>query len=141
MDDITANFQVSDEDYLTLAAFRAALRKFLRTSEDIAHDLGLTPQQHQVMLAVRGYPGQEQPSMGQLAARLQVRHNSAVGLVTRLVKLGYVRRDTSSQDQRRVHISLTPKGHAILDKLTEAHRIELKRIGPEITRLLKELTR
>lgn len=141
MDDITANFQVSDEDYLTLAAFRAALRKFMRTSEDIAHGLGLTPQQHQAMLAVRGYPGEEQPTMGQLAARLQVRHNSAVGLVTRLVKLGYVRRDTSSQDQRRVHISLTPKGHAILDKLTEAHRIELKRIGPEITRLLKELTR
>ncbi|HEX2667493.1 MAG TPA: MarR family transcriptional regulator [Gammaproteobacteria bacterium] len=141
MDDITSNFQVSDEDYLTLAAFRAALRKFMRTSEDIAHSLGLTPQQHQVMLAVRGYPGQEQPSMGQLAARLQVRHNSAVGLVTRLVKLGYVRRDQSSQDQRRVHISLTPKGHAILDKLTEAHRTELKRIGPEITRLLKELTR
>jgi DNA-binding MarR family transcriptional regulator len=141
MDDIASNFQVSDEDYLTLAAFRAALRKFMRTSEDIAHSLGLTPQQHQVMLAVRGYPGQEQPSMGQLAARLQVRHNSAVGLVTRLVKLGYVRRDQSSQDQRRVHISLTPKGHAILDKLTEAHRTELKRIGPEITRLLKELTR
>jgi DNA-binding MarR family transcriptional regulator len=52
-----------------------------------------------------------------------------------------VRRDQSSQDQRRVHISLTPKGHAILDKLTEAHRTELKRVGPEITRLLKELTR
>ena len=132
-------FSVSDADYLTLAAFRAALRGFLRVSEDLAHDLGLTPQQHQALLAVRGYPGGD-PTVGQLAQRLQVHHNSAVGLVTRLAKQGYVRREASKEDLRRMHVSLTPKGHGVLDKLTEAHRIELRKIGPEIVQLLAELT-
>ena len=140
MDQITQTFTVSDDDYLTLAAFRAALRKFLRTSEDLAHSLGLTPQQHQAMLAVRGFPGDAKPTVGELAKRLQLRHNSAVGLVTRLEKQGYVKREASKLDQRRMHVRLTPRGNALLDKLTEAHRIELRHIGPEITRLLKELT-
>ena len=132
-------FAVSDSDYLTLAAFRAALRSFLRVSEDLAHDLGLTPQQHQALLAVRGFPDGD-PTIGQLAQRLRVHHNSAVGLVTRLAKQGYVRREASKEDMRRMHVSLTPKGHSVLDKLTEAHRIELRRIGPEIAQLLSELT-
>ena len=137
----TREFRVNDNDYETLAAFRAALRRFLRVSEDLAHGLGLTPQQHQAMLAVRGFPGGAQPTVGQLATRLQVNHNSAVGLVTRLVNHGYLKRQPSKEDQRRVHVSLTPKGHASLDKLTEAHRTELRQVGPEITRLLAELTR
>jgi DNA-binding MarR family transcriptional regulator len=137
----TAPFKVSHEDYRTLAEFRASLRKFLRTSEDLAHGVGLTPQQHQVMLAIRGYPGDTPPSVGDLAARLQVRHNSAVGLLTRLEKLGYLKRVPAELDQRRMLVSLTQKGHGVLDKLTEAHRSELRRIGPDITRLLAELTR
>jgi len=137
----SSGFKVSDSDYETLASFRAALRRFLRVSEDLAHSMGLTPQQHQAMLAVRGFPGGLTPTVGQLAARLQVNHNSAVGLVTRLVKHGYLKRQASKEDQRRVHVSLTPKGHGILDRLTEAHRIELRHVGPEITRLLAELTR
>jgi DNA-binding MarR family transcriptional regulator len=134
-------FTVSDADYLTLAAFRASLRRFLRSSEGIAHGLGLTPQQHQALLAIRGFPGDLPPSVGELAARLQVNHNSAVGLVTRLEDQGYLRRTPAKGDRRRVHVSLTPKGHGVLDRLTEAHRIELRHIGPEITRLLAELTR
>lgn len=137
----TREFRVSDADYETLASFRAALRRFLRVSEDLAHGVGLTPQQHQAMLAVRGFPGDEPPTVGQLAARLQVNHNSAVGLVTRLVNHSYLKRQTSSEDQRRVHVSLTQKGNAILDRLTAAHRSELHHMGPEITRLLTELTR
>jgi DNA-binding MarR family transcriptional regulator len=141
MDSQANTFRVSDDDYLMLASFRAALRKFLRTSEDIAHSLGLTPQRHQAMLAVRGFPGDEPPTVGSLAAKLHIRHNSAVGLVTRLVNEGYLRREKSKVDQRRQHVRLTPKGQALLDKLTEAHRTELRHIGPDITRLLKELTR
>jgi DNA-binding MarR family transcriptional regulator len=141
MDSQASTFRVSDEDYLMLASFRAALRKFLRTSEDIAHSLGLTPQRHQAMLAVRGFPGEEPPTVGALAAKLHIRHNSAVGLVTRLVNEGYLHREKSKVDQRRQHVRLTPKGQALLDKLTEAHRTELRHIGPDITRLLKELTR
>lgn len=134
-------FQVNDADYHVLASFRASLRRFLRVSEDLAHDLGLTPQQHQVMLAIRGFPGDAHPTVGELATRLQVHHNSAVGLVTRLVKQGYARRENSTEDRRCMHVSLTPKGHGLLDKLTEAHRMELRDVGPEITRLLTELTR
>ena len=137
----TREFRVSDADYEILASFRAALRRFLRVSEDLAHGVGLTPQQHQAMLGIRGYPGGAEPSIGQLAARLQIHHNSAVGLVTRLAKHGYLKRQASKEDQRRVHVSLTPKGQAVLDKLTEAHRSELRHMGPEITRLLAELTR
>lgn len=132
---------MSNDDYMTLASFRVALRKFLRTSEKIARDLGFTPQKYQAMLAVRGFPGTEPPSIGDLAARLHVRHNSAVGLITRIEKEGYVRREKSKVDQRRIHVCLTPKGQALLDRLAEAHRAELRQIGPEIARLLKELTR
>jgi DNA-binding MarR family transcriptional regulator len=112
----------------------------LRVSEDLAHDVGITPQQHQALLAVRGYPGETAPTVGDLAARLQLRHNSAVGLVTRLEKQAFVKREVSKRDQRRMHVKITAKGHALLDKLTEAHRSELRHIGPEITRLLAELT-
>ncbi len=139
-DTVTRIFQVSDQDYLSLSDFRAALRKFLRVSEDLAHSVGITPQQHQALLAVRGYPGETAPTVGDLATRLQLRHNSAVGLVTRLEKQSFVKREASKRDQRRMHVKLTPKGHALLDKLTEAHRTELRHIGPQITRLIVDLT-
>ena len=136
-----APFQVSEKDYQILAAFRASLRRFLRSSEAIAHGHGLTPQRHQALLAVRGFPGGAHPTLGELATRLQVNHNSAVGLVTRLEEEGLVRRSRREDDRRQVEVSLTPKGRALLDQLTEAHRIELRHIGPELTRLLTELTR
>lgn len=132
---------VSDSDYVTLADFRSALRKFLRTSEEIAMNLGLTPQQHQVLLAVRGFPGGSPPTISQLAARLHIRHNSAVGLVNRLAGQRLVKRRHSQVDHRQVFVVLTPKGSAMLDKLTRSHRLELQRMGHEITRLLMELTR
>ena len=132
---------VSDADYLTLAEFRSALRKFLRTSEEIALRLGSTPQQHQALLAIKGFPGGTPPTISQLAARLQVRHNSAVGLVNRLARQRLVKRKHSQLDHRHVHVELTAQGLAMLDKLTHSHRIELRRIGGEISRLLGELTR
>lgn len=132
---------VSDADYATLADFRSALRKFLRASEEIATGLGLTPQQHQALLAIKGFPGDTPPTISQLAARLHVRHNSAVGLVNRLARQRLVRRKDSRVDHRQVFVVLTARGSAMLDKLTYSHRVELRRIGREITRLLTELTR
>ena len=116
-------FQVNDADYHVLASFRASLRRFLRVSEDLAHDLGLTPQQHQVMLVIRGFPGDAHPTVGELATRLQVHHNSAVGLVTRLVKQGYARRENSMEDRRRMHVSLTPKGHGQIGRASCRERV------------------
>lgn len=132
---------VKDADYTTLADFRSALRKFLHTSEEIARGLGLTPQQHQVLLAVKGFPGGAPPTISQLAARLHVRHNSAVGLVNRLVGQRLVKRQRSQMDRRQVYVVLTPKGSTMLVKLTRSHRIELRRMGHEVARLLAELTR
>lgn len=132
---------VSDADYVTLADFRSALRKFLRASEEIAMGLGLTPQQHQALLAIKGFSGGAPPTISQLAARLHIRHNSAVGLVNRLARQRLVRRKDSRVDHRQVFVVLTARGSAMLDKLTYSHRVELRRIGREITRLLTELTR
>ncbi|MGH8378403.1 MAG: MarR family winged helix-turn-helix transcriptional regulator [Gammaproteobacteria bacterium] len=132
---------ISDADYMTLAEFRSTLRKFLRTSEELALSLGLTPQQHQALLAIRGFPGGEPPTISQLAGRLHIRHNSAVGLVNRLVRQRLVKRHASQVDHRQVHAVLTTQGMTMLDKLTQTHRIELRRISAEITRLLIALTR
>src|SRR4051812_27899498 len=100
----------TDEDYRAIAAFRAALRRFLHFSEEAARSVGLTPQQHQLLLAIRGAASDEPPTVGQLAEALQLRHNSTVGLVDRLSQAGLVGRETSAVDSRRVHVSLTPEG-------------------------------
>lgn len=130
---------VSPADYRTLAEFRATLRRFLRISEELAHGVGLTPQQHQALLAIKGFAGDELPTMTDLASRLQVRHNSVVGLVDRLVKRKLVRRMTAKEDRRRVRLQLTQSGERLLAQLTRAHRIELREIGPQITQLLARL--
>jgi DNA-binding MarR family transcriptional regulator len=130
---------VSPADYQTLAEFRATLRRFLRISEELAHGVGLTPQQHQALLAIKGFAGIELPTMGDLAVRLQIRHNSVVGLVDRLVKRKLVRRLTAKEDRRRVRLRLTQTGTRLLEKLTQAHRIELRETGPQITMLLERL--
>src|SRR5215475_8060129 len=87
---------LSDDDYRALAAFRAGLRRFLRFSEDAARAAGLTPQQHQLLVAVRGHAGPEPPTIGELADALQIKHHSAVGLIDRMTEAGYVRRASST---------------------------------------------
>lgn len=125
--------------YETLAEFRYALRKFLHFSEAAAQAIGITPQQHQAMLAIKGFPGRDQVTIGELAERLQIKHHSAVGLVDRLVAESYVCRVTDRKDRRLVHLALTSHGEAILEKLSATHREQLHRIGPQINRLLETL--
>lgn len=115
-----------------LAEVRYALRRFLRLSEDGARRAGLTPQQHQLLLAVKGYPGREWATVGELAERLQLRHHSAVGLVDRAEQLGLVARRSDPVDRRMVRIGLTPAGERILDGLTVLHLVELKLLGPKL---------
>ncbi|HET6384436.1 MAG TPA: MarR family transcriptional regulator [Armatimonadota bacterium] len=126
-------------DYEALAAFRYALRRFVRFSEQAALSVNLTPQQHQAMLAIRGFPGRDYLNISELAERLQLRHHSVVGLVDRLVTQGMVNREHSKDDKRVVFISLTPRGEEMLERLTEAHRDEIRRVVPEMTRLLQSL--
>lgn len=131
--------KLSKTEYELLASFRFALRQFLRFSEDAAHSAGLTAQQNQALLAIKGYPGRDRVTVGELAERLQVAHHSAVGLVDRLAAEKLVVREPSEEDRRRVFITLTKKGEEILEKLASAHRAQLRRIGPEIRGLLTRL--
>ncbi len=120
---------LSDEDYQAIAAFRVAIRRFLRFSEEAARAIGLTPQQHQALLAIRGFPGPGQPAVRDLAEALQLRHHSVVGLVDRLEESGYVRRVPSSVDSRVVNLAITDDGERMLAELTGAHLHEQERLS------------
>ncbi|WP_050027468.1 MarR family transcriptional regulator [Verrucomicrobium sp. BvORR034] len=132
--------KLTKREYETLAAFRFSLRQFLRFSEEAAKSEGITPQQHQALLALKGFPGRECAKIGELAERLQVQHHSAVGLVDRLEADGMVTREPSAEDRRQVFIHLTPRGEELLEKLASVHREQLRRIGPELRQILGYLS-
>lgn len=125
--------------YETLAAFRYALRKFIHFSETAAQAAGITPQQHQALLAIKGFPGRDQVTVSELAERLQLRHHSAVGLIDRLVTEKFVVRASSKEDRRQVMIQLTRHGEQTLAKLSTIHRTQLRQLGPELGLLLERL--
>jgi DNA-binding MarR family transcriptional regulator len=131
--------KVSKADYETLAAFRYALRQFLRFSEEAAGKVGLTPQQHQALLAIKGYPGRDYVTIGELAERLRIRHHSVVGLVDRLETQNLVARQGAEADRRQVYVTVTPHGVSLLEQIAAAHRTELQRIGPQLRQLLIQL--
>ncbi len=131
---------VTKAEYVALAAFRYALRQFLRYSEEAAAAAGLTPHQHQALLALKGFPGRDEITIGELAERLQIRHHSAVELVDRLCSEGLVRRESSPVDRRQVRIALTARGGVFLERLSAAHKDELRRITPSLRRILDELS-
>jgi DNA-binding MarR family transcriptional regulator len=133
--------KITKTEYETLAALRYRLRQFLRFSEEAAHGVGLTPQQHQALLAIKGFPRSERVTVGELAEQLQIRHQSAVGLVDRLAANNLVSRETNPSDQRRVNLALTARGEKLLENLSAAHREQLRQIGPEIETLIKRLRR
>lgn len=125
--------------YETLAAFRYALRRFIHFSETAAQAAQVTPQQHQALLAIKGFPGRDRVTVGELAERLQLRHHSAVGLIDRLVLEKLVVRTSSNEDRRQVLIQLTGRGEKTLEKLSALHHEQLRRIGPELSQLLEQL--
>lgn len=124
--DRRARRPLSDVDYRALAAFRSALRRFLRASGERARAAGVTAAQHQLLLAVKGHPGPAPPLVGELAAALQVRPHTVVGLVDRAARAGLASRVPVAGDRRRVGVTLTPRGHRVLARVTEANRLELE---------------
>ncbi len=123
-----------------LASFRHSLRQFLRFSEEAAQSVGLTPHQHQALLAIRGFPGRQRITIGELAERLQIKHNSAVELVNRLAEENLVVRESSEKDHRQVYVTLTERGSNLLEQLAATHKQELKRVGPQLNQLLAILS-
>ena len=126
---------LSDADYATLADFRYVLRQFLAFSERHAADCGLTPQQHQALLAIRG-AGKTKVTIGYVADRLALKPHSTTGLIDRLEGLGLVRRRASPDDGRQSLLSLTSRAQALLRQLSETHREEVLRLRPMLSELL-----
>jgi DNA-binding MarR family transcriptional regulator len=116
----------SDTDYAELLKFRDALRQFLQWSEAQARAAGLTPAQHQLLLAVRGHDGE--PTIGDIADHLLLRHHSAVELVGRAERAGLLHRHTDGDDHRAVRLALSAEGEARLAALSAAHLDELHRL-------------
>lgn len=129
---------LSDTDYEALAGFRHALRVFVRFSEDAARSAGITPAQHQLMLAIKGW-SDGSPTIAELAERLQLKHNSTVELIQRATAAGLVRGQTNAADRREQHTKLTDRGEAILGSLSLEHRSELRRFRSEMNDILVEL--
>ncbi|MBE2184531.1 MAG: MarR family transcriptional regulator [Anaerolineae bacterium] len=134
------NREITQGEYETLAAFRYHLRQFMRFSEEAAIRVGLTPQQHQALLTIKGFPGRDLVTVTELAERLQVKHHSAVGLVNRLVAQELVERVPATEDRRQVYIALTPRGAELLSELTAAHREEIRQIRPVLQQLLEQIS-
>jgi DNA-binding MarR family transcriptional regulator len=123
-----ANGRLSKADYVVLAEFRYQLRRFLRFSEEVTRQRGLTPLQYQLMLQIRGFPGREWATVGELAERLQAKHHGVVALVSRCEASGLVSRHASRGDQRRVEVHLTPAGKQCVQALARLHRDELRSV-------------
>jgi len=127
--------RVTKKEYEKLAAFRFNLRQFLRFSEMAARSVGLTSQQHQALLSIKGFPDGKVITIGQLAEQLQVAHHTAVELVDRLTLQDLVLREVSAVDRRHVHVKLTDHGVEILEALTWVHREELRRLSRRLNSL------
>lgn len=111
-----------------LARFRYTLRCFLRFSERAARACGVTPQQHQLMLGIAGFSASGTATISELAEFLQERNNSVVGLVERAAERGLVHRQSAATDRRQVLVTLTPRGEEILNRLSQLHRDEVRRV-------------
>jgi len=131
--------RLSDADYQKLLAFRDGLRRFLRWSEQHALKAGITPAQHQLLLAIRGHAGGA-PTIGDVADHLLLRHHSVVGLVDRAVVAGLVERQVDSEDHRVVRLRLTTSGTQRLASLATAHVDELNRLAPIFAQLSRSAT-
>ncbi|HKD97252.1 MAG TPA: MarR family transcriptional regulator [Micromonosporaceae bacterium] len=123
---------LSDEVYARLLALRTGLRQFERWSEQQAREAGLTPAQHQLLLAVRGHADPRGPTVGEVADYLLLRHHSVVGLVDRADSAGLVRRVRDERDHRIVRLQLTPAAIDRLEALSTLHLQELERLAARL---------
>jgi DNA-binding MarR family transcriptional regulator len=124
---------MTKRDFEALARFRFAVRSYLRFSDETVRQHGLTPQHYQLLLALKGFPGREWASVGELAERLQLRHHSTVELINRAQGNRLVRRDEDPDDGRTVRVLLTPQGQRMLALLSPLHRDQMQRMAAALT--------
>jgi DNA-binding MarR family transcriptional regulator len=130
---------LTDAEYHAIGEFRRALREFMAFSEEAAVRNGITPQQHQALLAIRSHAGTEAITIGELADSLLIRNHSAVGLVARLVERGLVRRADSKEDRRRVLLELEPSGREVLERISQLNIGEYQRTAAILGKVLRKV--
>jgi DNA-binding MarR family transcriptional regulator len=124
-------------DFQSLAELRYQLRVFVSFSEQAARERGIEPQQHQLMLAIKGLPTGLRPTVRVLAERLRLRHHSVVELIDRSERAGLVMRTPSPTDGREILVRVTATGDRLLRKLSVVHQAELQTIGPLLVQALQ----
>ena len=126
-------------NFQAMAEFRYQIRRFLRFSEHAARQAGLEPQQHQLLLVVKGLPPGVNPTIGALAERMQLKHHSTVGLIDRLVDRGFLVRLRATDDRRQVLVKLTQDGEDRVRHIAMHHVDELQLTGPRFVNVLQSL--
>jgi DNA-binding MarR family transcriptional regulator len=129
---------MSPGDFENLLTFRTSLRRFLPWSQTQARAVGLTPAQHQLLVAIKGHPGGQDPTISELAEYLLLRHHSVVELVDRAAAAGIVTRCRDAEDGRLTRVSLTADGEARLNRLGPAHLDELRNLAPVLDNLVAD---
>ena len=132
---------LTGQDYAALSELRYQIRRFVRFSEEVSRNTGLKPQQHQLMLTLKGLPEGTRPCVGEIAQRLLIKHHSTVELIDRLVAKGHVRRHRGEADKREVLLTLARKGENVLRKLSLQHLAELRVQGPTLVTALERVTK
>jgi DNA-binding MarR family transcriptional regulator len=132
---------LTQTDYRALAEFRYQIRCFLSFSEKAARSVGIEPQQHQALLALKGLPEGRRPTIKTLAERLCVQHHTAVSVVDHLEARALIRREASTLDRREVLVTLTPAGERLLQGLSILHSQQLRTVGPTLVDALGPLLR
>lgn len=124
---------LSKADFATLSEFRYQMRRFERFSETAVQAEGITPLQYLLMLHIKGFPGRDWATVGELAERLQAQQHGVVALVSRCEAAGLVERRASAEDRRRVEVHLLPQGEEVLTHLAALHRAELVALQGKFT--------
>ena len=135
----SASSTLTRADIQRLAEFRFQLRRFLHFSNVAAEEAGLRPQQYQLLQCVSGMPDELEPTIAHVAARMLLRHNSAVELVDRTIEQGLLKRIADPTDHRRILLRVTPQGERVLESLAAYHLEELEQAGPELIRALRRV--
>jgi DNA-binding MarR family transcriptional regulator len=128
-------------EFRALAEFRYQIRIFLNGSEEAARSADLEPQQYLLLLALRGLPAGREPSIREVAERMQLRHHSVVELVDRLERRQFLRRERSRNDRRQVILHLTNRGERILTRLAKQRILELRTAAPALVESLTDVIR